>query len=61
MFSARCFKPDQEFTRKTIVDSIPPTNPFLKELFQSISQDEKINLSVLIIAKKKSKVLFLKF
>jgi|688.fasta_scaffold73163_1 predicted helicase len=43
MFSARCFKPDQEFTRKTIVDSIPPTNPFLKELFQSISQDDDLD------------------
>lgn len=43
MFSARCFKPNQEFSRESIVDSIPPTNPFLKELFQSISKDKDLD------------------
>ncbi len=43
MFSARCFKPDQEFSRESIVDSIPPTNPFLKELFSSISNNDDLD------------------
>ena len=47
MFSARCFKPNLEFSRQTIVESIPPTNPFLKELFKSISSDDELDESIL--------------
>lgn len=38
MFTGRCFKPTQTFERRYVSKwNIPPTNPFLKNLFESIS------------------------
>ncbi len=39
MFTARCFNPQQAFERRYVNQYIPTTNPFLKELFEYLSDE----------------------